>query len=163
MPASFKKQKRTVRQKTPVSANPKIKLSDPTTTERRLKTPYDASQLKKFRTVLVGQKNFLMGNITHMEEQALRKSRQEASGDLSNIPIHIADIGTDNYEQDFTLGLIENEDHEIQEIDAALERIGEKSYGVCEKCSKHIPTKRLMAIPYARLCITCKEKEEKVV
>lgn len=95
-----------------------------------------------------------------MEDAALSKSRREASGDLSNMPIHMADQGTDTYEQDFTLGLIENEGEEIHEINEALERIQDKTYGICEQCNKSILESRLKVVPSARLCIQCKEKEE---
>ncbi|MHC5037648.1 MAG: TraR/DksA family transcriptional regulator [Planctomycetota bacterium] len=59
-----------------------------------------------------------------------------------------------------SLGLIEAEEREIREIDAALERIDEGSYGVCETCTKDIKVARLKAIPNARLCIECKRLEE---
>lgn len=127
---------------------------------RQVKTKLAVKSLNKFKNALLNRRRLLKSNVAQMEEEALKKSRKEASGDLSNVPIHIADVGTDNFEQDFTLGLIENEDQELREIDSALERITDKTYGVCDKCSKYIPTKRLDAIPYARLCISCKEKEE---
>jgi len=101
-----------------------------------------------------------MGSFSRLEDSALSKSRREASGDLSNIPIHMADQGTDTYEQDLTLGLIENEGEEIQEINDALERIEDKTYGVCEQCRKAISGNRLKVVPHTRLCIKCKEKEE---
>ena len=90
----------------------------------------------------------------------MKKSMAAASGDLSTVPYHMADVGTDNFEHEFTLGLIENEEEELREIDAALERIEETSYGVCETCEKPIPKGRLKVIPYARLCIDCKRDEE---
>lgn len=96
-----------------------------------------------------------------MEEETLSKTRREAAGDLSNLPLHIADMGTDTFEQDFSLGLMESEGEEIHEIDKALERIETRTYGLCERCGQPIPEKRLRVIPYARLCIKCKEKEEK--
>jgi RNA polymerase-binding protein DksA len=127
---------------------------------KKIRTNLSKSKLAFFQTILIGLKSRLTGNLSQMENESLVQSRREASGDLSNLPLHMADAGTDTFEQDFTLGLMENEGEEIHEIDAALERIGEQTYGVCERCSKQITEKRLKAIPYSRLCIGCKEKEE---
>src|SRR5512147_556400 len=95
-----------------------------------------------------------------MADSALRKSVAAASGDLSTVPFHMADLGTDNFEHEFTLGLIENEEEELREIDLALERLEKGAYGLCESCEKPIPKGRLLVIPYARLCIECKRGEE---
>jgi len=134
-----------------VTAQPAIK---------NIKTPFSSSKLREFSTRLIKLKDSLQTNVNQMEGEALSQSRRDAAGDLSNLPIHIADMGSDTYEQDFTLGLIENEGEEINEIDAALDKIEDKTFGICERCSKPISEKRLVAIPYARLCIDCKEKEE---
>lgn len=127
-----------------------------------------SSQLKKkdlenFRAMLIARKNKILGNVSQMQGEVLKSSRQDSSGDLSTIPFHLADLGTDNYEQELTLGLIENEEDELKEIDIALEKIEKGSFGLCEECEGVIPTERLRAIPYARLCAACKQKEEKRV
>ena len=51
----------------------------------------------------------LRGDVNQLADAALKKSRTEANGDLSSMPIHMADIGSDNFEQEFTLSLMENE------------------------------------------------------
>jgi RNA polymerase-binding protein DksA len=135
----------------------KIKLTEE---PKKLKTPYNKSKLNLFRSLLLKRKETLKSNVTQIEEETTSKSNRDAAGDLSNLPIHIADMGSDTYEQDFNLGLLENEGEEIHEIDAALEKIDEKTYGLCEQCNTQIPEKRLSVIPYTRLCIQCKEKEE---
>ena len=124
------------------------------------KTHLSNEKLKGYKKILILRKGLLLSSFSQMEKAALSKSRREASGDLSNVPIHMADQGSDTYEQDFTIGLIENEGEEIQEIDAALERIEDKTYGVCDECHKPILEKRLKVIPYTCLCIKCREKEE---
>ena len=92
-----------------------------------------------------------------MQDEALNRTGQEAGAlDASNF----AELGSDNYEQEFTIGLIENEAGELLEIEAALERIEAGTYGMCEACGKPVPKPRLMALPFARLCIACKRKEE---
>lgn len=125
-----------------------------------VKSPYSKSDLDTYRAWLLDRRNALSGNVTKMEDEALRRSRQDATGDLSSMPIHMADMGSDTFEQDFTLGLIENEEAELGAIEEALERIEEGTFGVCEECQKAIPKERLKAIPHAALCLECKRKEE---
>jgi RNA polymerase-binding protein DksA len=153
--------KKIIRSKTQQQKSRKIlKKLIQATKVKNVKTPFPKGKLRGFTTLLIKIKESLKNNVNQMEGEALSQSRRDAAGDLSNLPIHIADMGSDTYEQDFTLGLIENEGEEIHEIDAALDRIEDKTFGVCERCSKPISEKRLLAIPYARLCIKCKEKEE---
>ena len=85
-----------------------------------------------------------------MESEALRKSRLDAAGDLSSMPIHMADIGTDNFEQEFTLGLMDSERKMLAEINEAIGRIDNGTYGICEGTGKSIPKVRLRAKPWAR-------------
>lgn len=120
----------------------------------------NASDMAQFRRILTEKREILSGSVTAMESQALKRSRQENSGDLSNMPIHMADIGSDNFEQEFTLGLIENEDQMLKDIDNALRRIQEGTFGTCENCGKKIRKVRLKALPYARMCIDCQRQEE---
>lgn len=119
-----------------------------------------SDDLDQYRKLLLRKRALLSGNMTSLESQALKRSRQDASGDLSNMPIHMADIGSDNFEQEFTLGLIENEEEMLRAIDEALERIEDGTFGKCELCSKAIPKERLKAIPHAGLCIECQRQEE---
>lgn len=118
------------------------------------------TELKKFKKMLIEKRQLLADDIRRMEEECCNTSRRDASGDLSHMPIHMADVAADNYEQEITLGLIEMEEREIREIDAALRRIEEGDYGVCEACDIDIKVARLKAIPNARLCIKCKRLEE---
>jgi RNA polymerase-binding protein DksA len=84
-----------------------------------------------------------------MEDEALRSN----GGNLSTMPLHMADIGTDTFDQDFTLGMAETERALLDEIDAALARIDNKSYGVCQLTGKPIPKARLDAKPWAKYTI----------
>ena len=95
-----------------------------------------------------------------MEDEALGKSGQDASGDLSTVPIHMADVGTGNYDRDLTIGLIQNGEEELRAIDEALERIGNKTFGSCEECGKKVSKVRLAALPYVKNCIECQRQEE---
>jgi RNA polymerase-binding protein DksA len=117
--------------------------------------------MARFKKSLLQKRHLLSGNVNSLEAQALRRSRQDASGDLSNMPIHMADLGSDNFEQEFTLGLIENEEGLLRAVDEALERIEQGSFGKCETCGKTIPLTRLNAVPHARLCVACQREEER--
>ena len=111
-----------------------------------------------FALMLKAKQRLLSGDISHMEDEALKRGKQEnAAQDISSF----ADLGTDNFEQEFTIGLIENEEDALREIEQALERIQEGTYGVCETCGKRVTKERLRVIPYTRHCIECQRKEER--
>lgn len=119
-----------------------------------------AAELAQYKRILLDIRQKLIVNVNFMEDEALGKSRQDASGDLSNVPIHMADVGTDNYDRDLTIGFIQNGEEELRAIDEALERIGNKTYGTCEECGKKISKTRLTALPYVKNCIECQRQEE---
>jgi len=110
-------------------------------------------EIELYHNQLLQMRTKLIGDVDHMSSDALKNSRQESSGDLSSMPIHMADIGTDNYEQEFTLGLIETERKMLKDIDSALFRIGDGNYGICDATGESIGRARLDAKPYARYCI----------
>jgi RNA polymerase-binding transcription factor DksA len=97
----------------------------------------------------------LRGDVIQMADSALTKTRSDRNGDLSSMPIHMADLGSDNFDQDFTLSLMETEGATLENIEAALERIEEGTYGACEECGVKIPKMRLDAIPYCTMCVKC--------
>ena len=90
-----------------------------------------------------------------MANATLKRTRTEASGDLSSMPIHMADIGSDNFDQEFTLSLMENDGGTLEQIEDALERIESGTYGACVECGGRILKTRLNAIPYTPYCIKC--------
>jgi RNA polymerase-binding transcription factor DksA len=119
-----------------------------------------AADLKVFKAALQDIRARLRGDVSMMADAALRKTRSEASGDLSSMPIHMADIGTDAYEQEFTLSLMATEEETLELVEQALERIRDRTYGLCDECGGIITKKRLEAIPFAPLCIKCAERLE---
>ena len=119
-----------------------------------------AEEVAQFKKLLLSVRERLVGKVDFMQGEALKKSRQDASGDLSNVPIHMADVGTDNYERDIMIELIQNGEEGVRNIDTALEKIEEGTFGVCELCAKKINKERLKAVPYAKLCIDCQREEE---
>ncbi len=126
--------------------------------EEKKKTEYlTQSELDKFRALLWEKRNELLGNVSYMENDVLK----EGNSDLSHVPIHMADLGTDSYEQEFTLDLMDSERKLIIDIDSALARIDNGTYGICELDGTPIPKPRLEAIPWARYCISCASNSEK--
>ena len=107
------------------------------------------AEIGKFRDLLLAKRNEILGNVISMEDEALHRQKS----DLSNMPIHMADIGTDNYETEYTLGLVDSERKLMREIDEALDRIENGTYGICEGSEKSIPKARLEAIPWAKYCV----------
>lgn len=119
-----------------------------------------SEEIAQFKKLLLSLRERLVGKVDVMQGEALKKSRQDASGDLSNVPIHMADVGTDNYERDIMIELIQNGEEGVRNIDTALEKIEEGTFGMCELCAKKINKERLKAVPYAKLCIDCQREEE---
>lgn len=125
-----------------------------------MKPTLKAAELKVFRKALEELRSRLRGDVSTMADAALRHSGTDANGDLSRMPIHMADVGSDAYEQEFTLSLMANEEETLDLVERALERIKDKTFGSCEECGSVIAKKRLEAIPFAAMCIRCAEKME---
>jgi DnaK suppressor protein len=118
------------------------------------------ADMKVYKERLLRLRTRMRGDVHAMADAALNKTRSEASGDLSFMPIHMADVGSDNYEQEFTLSLMQNEEEVLDQIESALERIEDGLYGTCAECSGRIPKTRLNAIPYTPYCVKCASKLE---
>ncbi|MFH1371980.1 MAG: TraR/DksA C4-type zinc finger protein [Planctomycetota bacterium] len=116
-----------------------------------------AADIEKFRQLLLAKRSEILGNVTIIEDETLKKERSE----LSSMPFHMADAGSDNFEQEFALDLMDSEKKLLVEINEALKRIEEGAYGVCEGRGENIPKVRLNAIPWARYCVVCAELKEK--
>jgi RNA polymerase-binding protein DksA len=138
--------------KKPAPRKPSPPVSAPI--KPKLKGPYAKKELGLFRQALLALRSHRIGDKESREKEALKAAGQDVSVD------HMADFGTDNYEQEFTLGILEQDVETLRDINDALTRIQEGSYGLCEECEKPIAKARLKALPYARLCVDCKTKEE---
>ena len=117
-------------------------------------------ELDSFRQTLQSLRSRLRGDLNQMTDEALHWDKSGGSGNLSNVPLHMADLGTDNYDQEFTLGLIENEQGTLELVVEALDRMANGTFGQCVECDEAISKPRLQAIPYARHCIGCARKLE---
>ncbi|HRZ86392.1 MAG TPA: TraR/DksA family transcriptional regulator [bacterium] len=118
-------------------------------------------EMKKYKDVLLEKKEKIVESLRKLEDDTLNKSQRDQSGDLSGYSLHMADVGTDNFDREFALNLLTNEQGIMYDIDDALTRIENGTFGTCEMCSKDIGEKRLSAVPSARMCKECQEAEEK--
>ena len=112
------------------------------------------AEMKAYRDRLLDIRARLRGDVTSMAHAALRKSGAEGA-ESSSMPIHMAELGSDNFEQEFTLSLLANEEGRLDMIETALQRIEVGEYGLCEECGGAIPKTRLNAIPYTPVCVKC--------
>jgi RNA polymerase-binding protein DksA len=111
-----------------------------------------SADLDRLRSLLLRGRELLRGDVQSLEDEARRK---DAAGDVSTLPIHLADAATDDFERDLSLSFMERDTFQLREIEDALERLESGSYGRCEGCDKPIGVERLKALPSARLCMGC--------
>lgn len=116
---------------------------------RKNQAGLSAKELEHYRELLLLKRRELVGDMSSMEREALRST----GTNLSNLPLHMADQGTDNYEQEFTLGLVEKDRQLLRELNTALAKIMDGSYGICEGTGKPISKPRLEAQPWAKFSI----------
>jgi len=126
-----------------------------------LKKKYTKKDLVVFKKLIMKRKDEIQDELKHLSEDTLRKSQKDAAGDISGYTYHMADVATDTYDREFSLGIASNEREALYELDDALKRIEEGTFGVCETCKSLITKTRLKVVPYARMCIKCQEKKEK--
>ncbi len=134
------------------SSTPRMVLPFP---ERRRSTPktrLTAKQLREFKQLLLQKRAELAGDVTHLADEVVNR-RGQGPSEHTSMPIHMADVGSDNWEKEFTLGLIASEHALIREIDEALARVSNRTYGVCLATHKNISMARLRAKPWAKYCI----------
>lgn len=118
----------------------------------------DKKELVKYRKALEKEHSRITKSISDLESNGSLNT--ERNSDLVGITTHPADLGTDNFERDLNLGLISDENTALKEVEEALGRITNGSYGKCEKCGKKIEAKRLTAMPQTRHCLGCQAKTE---
>lgn len=115
--------------------------------------------LKKYEKILIIEKEETLKLINGIDE-IQKKGTKNRSGDLSSYSLHQADMGTDTDESEKRVYHLNQEMEKLKELNFALKRIYEKTYGICEICGCRIQEKRLKVVPYAKFCIECKSNEE---
>lgn len=126
-----------------------------------MKKKFSKKELGEFKKLILKRKDQILESIKHISEDTLKKSQKDASGDISGYTYHMADVATDTYDREFSLGLASNSRESLYDLDDALKRIEEGTFGICEDCKGLITKVRLKALPYARSCVKCQEKKEK--
>jgi RNA polymerase-binding transcription factor DksA len=121
------------------------------------------SDRKQFREQLLEMARRISTDVASLTAEAFQAKGGEASGNLSNTPLHLADLGTDNFEQEMSLGFLESKTQIQQEVKEALDRFDEGRFGVCESCQTEIGRERLQAVPFARYCIECAQQAERKI
>ena len=116
---------------------------------------FTQDDLERFQALLLERRRVLLSDLCALEDADTLHAPE-----VSAMSSHLADLGSDREASDISLGRRASESTEIREIDDAVERIREGSFGRCESCDKPIAKERLEAIPYARLCMPCKTEEE---
>lgn len=118
------------------------------------------TERKRYRDKLDALAARLQDDVDATTEDTRRSSGGQAAGELSNVPLHLGDMGTDEFLQERDATLMANEQYLIEEVRAALRRIDEGTFGRCLKCGAWIAKARLDALPYARHCVKCAESEK---
>ena len=116
-------------------------------------------QIKQFRQLLITERSKLADEIKSIARDASTSPR-EASGDLSAYTVHMADMAADTYERELSMNIVSSEQEILYQIDDALKRLDDGSYGICQQCNQPITMSRLKAVPYASLCINCQRSKE---
>jgi len=124
---------------------------------KKLKNPLHKKEIQEYFKLLLEKRAELVGDYSAME-----KARSLSAGEISNMPLHMADVGSDNFDQEFTLGLMESERRIIKEIEDALQRCTEGTYGICLKTGRPIPSARLEAKPWAKYTIEVARERERM-
>lgn len=121
---------------------------------------FTKEQLKQFRQLLLVERTKLADEIKSIARDASTSPR-DASGDLSAYTIHMADMAADTYERELSMNIVSSEQEILYQIDDALKRLDEGTYGICQQCSQPIIMSRLRAVPYASMCIECQRSKER--
>ncbi|NOT34071.1 MAG: hypothetical protein HOP12_07870, partial [Candidatus Eisenbacteria bacterium] len=115
----------------------------------------------EFERLLLAERQRVMKEMGYLESTVLKVNQRDSAGDLSGYSFHMADVGTDAMEREKAFLLASSEGRLLMEINEALRKLYAGEYGRCEICERTIARARLEAMPYVRLCLSCKEKEER--
>lgn len=160
--------KKTTKKKTAKKAATKAQGLAPDSLEAAMEKEWTVDQLKRVKTglkkkdlaeylrLLLEKRAEIVGNVNGMENE-----RNASLGDIAHMPLHMADVGSDNFDQEFTLGLMESERERLRDIENAILRMREGYYGVCIESGRPIQKLRLEFAPWAKYCIDVARLKEK--
>ena len=122
---------------------------------------FEQDEIQTYKRKLLAKRHELLETLEQVRAVAQRQSAEaDETGDLSSVPFHQADIGTEHFEQEINLQHLEREQQLIADIDNALEKIQSRRFGLCEVDHKPIAKERLEALPWTRYCIDCQRAIE---
>lgn len=121
------------------------------------KVKLSRKELDRYKEILLAKRAELVGDISNMEDEALRGN----SGSLSSLPQHMAEQGSDTFDQSLSLDLAQVDRNLIKEIDEALTRIDDGTYGVCLRTGQRISPERLGELPWAKYSIEAQREMER--
>ncbi len=127
----------------------------------KIETRTVPKKFKKFYNLLISLRDHVKSELSLHTEETLKRSSKDEAGDLSGYSQHMADAGTDTFDRDFALSMVSSEQEALAEIEAAIERIFDGTYGVCEMTGKKILDERLMAVPFTRYSVETQKQLEK--
>jgi RNA polymerase-binding transcription factor DksA len=146
-------------------SRPPAKKKNPPTVIKALDTTGGVKkargEMAKYQKLLLNLRDHVIDQISGLAGENLRHNPRETAGDLSGYSFHMADTGTDNFDREFALSLVSSEQEALYEIEGALKRIDLGTYGKCESCEKPVARERLMAVPFARMCVRCQSEAER--
>ena len=116
---------------------------------------------RRYYRLLLELRRHVLTQLGEHTEETLLKSAKDDSGDLSGYGQHMADAGTDTFDRDFALSLVSSEQEALSEIEAAIKRVHDGTYGVCELTAKPIAKERLLAVPFTRYSAEAKKQVER--
>jgi DnaK suppressor protein len=116
---------------------------------------------EKARQALLVERDRLHGVRSTFDDDGLDSTETDSVGELSSVDQHQADLGTETFEREKDLSIIEKIEAELQDVEYALQRLDDGTYGTCEACGKPIAEARLDAIPAARLCLDDQAQAER--
>ena len=121
----------------------------------------DTKEIEHFRQRLLEEQKSILDELDWVESNYIGSSQRDSSGEVSGHSTHLADMGTDSSEQEKAYLIGDTRGDVLEDIKEALDKLGDGSYGLCESCGQPITHDRLEAVPYAKLCLECKTKEER--
>ena len=116
---------------------------------------------KKYYKLLLELRTHVKEELALHTSETLKQSSKDNSGDLSGYGSHQADAGTETFDRDFALGILSNEQDALNEIEEAIYRIKDGTYGICEETGKPINKERLTVVPFTRFSLEGQEAFEK--
>ena len=122
---------------------------------------FSKRELDRFKAKLLVEKNKVLEEMSELQENNLKQSISDASGENSRYTYHLGDVASLSYGREFSMGLAERQQKYLEEIDEALERIEEGTYGICKVTGEQISAERLEEVPVAKYSVKGKEMLER--